>query len=783
MSNSYNFTGNVHQAIPDLKPADFSSVFSASVASGDFIKQVTTSNGQTLTAISADPLTENKQSVVMMSGVQPVSIPHYFEIEATLSQRVRGPHAFIEAVDRGTAAPAVQSWSIASITQATTTLTVVFNTAPAIVLGDFLSISGVSDNRLNYHNLVVATISQDGLTITATVSDDATLPSVSVGPLTSQGVATLVPHSYGANNYWGIRLTGAATTSAAHITRFGGSPEMLSGTFTGSQLVTVASSAPVWTSAATGAYSVKATSRYSVRCDARQVAFADVATDTASIQTIRTIRSGVKPSLLGDYVVRYRVVSPISMTRPIAKITTISKSGTTTATVNTDVAHGLVTGQYVTIKGVRDQTNFASITTPVAVTVVSPTQFQLVLGSAVTASSTGGAVILSNGGYDQPGIIGQAVQSVARDANNYVTCVGSASWSGVQVGEYYNLYGVRDAAGADLGFDGVYEAVTVNTTTLVLKPVTESISGSVLAPVGTVVTTTNSSGALILRQTLRVHDIVLESYDHNRVIIDGQGASDLTKALPVVLASSPSVNQGTASVISSTSGLGGWYTHPAIIGITDIASAAITATSTSSAISNNLGSAFQVAIPVTAVSGTTPTMDVRIEESHDGGTNYVTLYEFQRITAIGYYVSPMLRCNGRTIRFVRTIAGTTPSFTHSVVRNLWPSTPADKISRLFDRSISLTTLNATTSSLLAGSASNAQLVLSLGAATTPPVMKLQGSDDNVNWYDLSASTLTGVASSTVQLSVPSINALYIRGVVSTAGATVTPGYVMIKAWG
>lgn len=782
MSNNYSFSGNVHQVVSDLKPGDYASVFTPNIASGDFLKYVQTSNGQTVTALSIDPLNENKQSIITMTGIQPASVPHYFEVEASIAQRVRGPYALIEAIERGTSAPAIQSWPLASIQQGGSTITLIFNTAPSVYLGDFLSISGVSDNRLNYHNLVVGTISQDGLTITSTVSDDATLPPVTVGPLLTQGTATYFPHSYGANNYWGIRFTGSASTSAAHITRFGGSPEMASGTFAGSQLVTVASSAPVWTSAATGAYGLKTTSRYQVRCDARTVAFSDVATDTAASASVRTIRSGVKPDHGGEYIIRYRAVSPISMTRPVAKITTISKSGTTTATVNTDQAHGLVTGQYVTIKGVRDQTNFASITTPVAVTVLSSTQFQVVLGSAVTANSTGGAVILSNGGYDQPGVIGQAVQSVARDASNFVTCVGSASWSGVQVGEYYNLYGVRDSSGIDLGFDGVYQAVTVNTTTLVLKPVVESLSGTTLAPIGTVVTTTNSSGMVVLRQTLRLHDIVFECYDHNRVLIDGQGTSDLTKALPVVLASSATVNQGTAGTISSTSGLGGWYTHPAIIGITDITSAAITSTSTGSAISNNLGSAFQVAVPVTAVSGTTPTMDIRIEESHDGGTNWVTLYEFQRITATGYYVSPMLRCNGRSIRYVRTIAGTTPSFTHSLVRNLWPNTNADKIGRLFDRTVSLTTLNATTSALLAGSASNAQLVLNLGAATTPPVMKLQGSDDNLNWYDLSGTTLTGIASSTVSLTVTGINALYVRGIVSTAGATVTPGYVLIKVW-
>lgn len=42
--------------------------------------------------------------------------------------------------------------------------------------------------------------------------------------------------------------------------------------------------------------------------------------------------------------------------------------------------------------------------------------------------------------------------------------------------------------------------------------------------------------------------------------------------------------------------------------------------------------------------------------------------------------------------------------------------------------------------------------------------------------------LTGVASSTVQLTVTELSATFVRARVSTAGATVVAGYVSIKAW-
>lgn len=60
----------------------------------------------------------------------------------------------------------------------------------------------------------------------------------------------------------------------------------------------------------------------------------------------------------------------------------------------------------------------------------------------------------------------------------------------------------------------------------------------------------------------------------------------------------------------------------------------ITTSATSAAIANNLGNGFQVNVIVTAI-GATTTMDVRIEESFDGGINWVTLYGIQRISAIG----------------------------------------------------------------------------------------------------------------------------------------------------
>jgi hypothetical protein len=101
--------------------------------------------------------------------------------------------------------------------------------------------------------------------------------------------------------------------------------------------------------------------------------------------------------------------------------------------------------------------------------------------------------------------------------------------------------------------------------------------------------------------------------------------------------------------------------------ISDIPSSAITAT-VSTAITPTLGSNYIVSCFVTVVSGTSPSLILRVEESDDSGTNWFTVYIFPVITAVGNYRSPRLKLMGNRIRYVQTVAGTTPSFTRSISR-------------------------------------------------------------------------------------------------------------------
>jgi hypothetical protein len=213
----------------------------------------------------------------------------------------------------------------------------------------------------------------------------------------------------------------------------------------------------------------------------------------------------------------------------------------------------------------------------------------------------------------------------------------------------------------------------------------------------------------------------------------------------------------------------------------DVASAALTTSTTTSAFTPTFGCSYEVNVPVTAVSGTTPTLDIGIEESDDGGTNWFRVYDFPRITATGMYRSPKLPLTGNRVRYVQTVGGTTPSFTRAVNR-LQSSDSVAPVRQLIDRTLVPNTLNSVTPSLDVKNCRNAQVVINIGIATTPQATQIEGSDDGgLTWYAMGAP-INAVASSTVQLTVANMHTNLLRARVSTAGSGVTAGYVAIKGF-
>lgn len=567
---------DVYQVVPDFKTAaeffdaygNFSDV---NIAGGDFVTLQRTANGQQITALSASSLNAGESKVKLNLSAK---LPCALEIEASMirnRQQFATLTMFKEA-ETG-ANPAPGPFNIASIHQsnadfgavysgvAGTICTIVLDTAlapmgsvDAVFVGDWVHIDGIVNSRLNYQNACIKWISQDRKTITVGFSDEVALPSLAI-PAINPTLGTAKLYVYqdfsGADTAAGYRFAGTSATSACLLALFGGAAgadKRISGTLIGDHRTTIATTAPTYNAGANGNYELRATSRYRIEARPSEVAFLDKASDNVGVQwAARGCYTAVKPDVEAALSPRFRVYQPPGMSRPIAKIASIAKTGTTTATVATKSPHGLVTGQYVNVKGVRDQVNFTSMTTAAAVTVIDATTFTITLGSAVTATSQGGAVHLINGGADQPGIIGQYIQSVAVGADGVVTMVGNTNWSGLNIGDYVDVYGVIDTAGNDLVVDGAWEVFGTSSANLYLKPITD-ILGVRRSPAPVTMGVTNCGGVVILRTTLRAHDMMFEAWDETKVVIDGQGTTRADKAIPVVgVGGSMTASQSTAA--------------------------------------------------------------------------------------------------------------------------------------------------------------------------------------------------------------------------------------------
>ena len=853
LTNKGNFPVAVQEGTVVIKGAndkwrdsfekDDSTLWTKSLDSGDFYSLGGNVQGAGWGQLSKSALTNNTVSKILSKNT--FTMPTRIGYGMSLSQRISGelfsvdvvsvdPISGLEIVQSGESSTSItDSVAISVLSVSSNTATIYTGAAHNFKYDDLVVISGAIDTRVNVLARIISIINNRCVQISLTIAN----ATYTTG---SNAVISKVNLSNGNPDIAGITYYDTNTSIANYYHRAQGSPQFLSaasgfGAYYTDALVPSAQ-----------AYTYNMQPRFNSEIVAAMdvLRFGTVSTDSPSLGSFYK-RTQVIPDPLATYALRLKATTLPNKAVPIS-IASATKSASATATVVTDVAHGLETGAYVRIYGANDQGNWANVTTEAVITKVSATSFTVTWGASTTGTIYGGYVIPVHGTGSVTGAVNVGV--LGTTWANGKLFVGTSATPPVSVGDTIRLIGLRDTTGAVIpNTSGRFRVAALNpnimenailtgaittasSATVTLADTSALVFGSIISgtgiPAGTKIagitgtsltlsatataagntwlTMTGmalepldftapansqpmlaiSSGGIIRETDMRINFVRCLDYTRTPVeVTGGHTANDSQLAVPVAFTTSVASNQGAAASISATTGLGGWYTHPAITGIADIASAAITATTTTSAISNALGNAFEVVVVNTAMSGTSPTLDVSIEESFDGGTNWHTLYQFERINLAAQVAkSPMLRANGRHIRYVQTVGGTSPSFTRAITRNVFPSSTADKIARLVDRSIVLTTLNSTTPSLFAGSASNAQIVVNIGAATTAPVFKIQGSEDNVNWYDLSATTLTAVASSTVQLTLNNINAPYIRGIISTAGATVTAGHVVLKAW-
>jgi hypothetical protein len=271
----------------------------------------------------------------------------------------------------------------------------------------------------------------------------------------------------------------------------------------------------------------------------------------------------------------------------------------------------------------------------------------------------------------------------------------------------------------------------------------------------------------------------IERFSYQPVSLVNTKAQAYNTPLPVVVGN---ILTGTLNAVTFVSTVGA--VTSANLGlqssITDVASAALTTTTTTAALTPTFGIGYRVVIPVTAVTGTNPTLDVSIEESSDGGTNWFKVYDFPRITAAGIYQSSSLRILGNRLRYVQTVGGTTPSFTRSVNR-LQNNYDASQNIQLISRTIELNTLNSTTVSIPCEMVSTWHIAIRATAQTTAATVALQFSDDGANWFTSSAAvtSVVGIASAKVTGELWR----FARAIVTAAGSGITLDNVTIKGFG
>jgi hypothetical protein len=748
--------------------------------------------GSKYLVISKDPLSENTTTTV--EAITRFRMPVELCIGVHMSQRTVGQEFGIKIVSTETPLSIPADVAILAIQQATTTLTVTTAVAHGLRIGARIGIYGVFDSRMNYSAVTVATV-PTAVQFTVTAGQNGSIPSVTAGPFAS-GFVTVRPAMSGAPNGISQVFDGTTVTQASFYARAGGNDAMedmiASGTFAGDHRVTVGTTASVQPVNALGTYSFQPTTEYRVVMFPEKQQWSDSAVDSIVEATSRSNRTQVVPDPHQTYKLLLSATNLRSFTRPVAQIISAVKATVTNvATVTTDVAHGLTTADIIVLCGARDTVNFGNVIAGTAIAaILSSTSFNVVWGTTAQFTTYGGYVARVNGGQLMQGALTQVANTISR-ASNVVTVVSLVSWTGVLVGDYVNLIGARDSTVSSLGVDGSYRVREINGTSLRLEPI-----GT--APTGADFVSATVGGAVIKRTDMRISYVRILPFERARFESVGRPVNDVSQAMPVAIKNVPAVtlNSGiltTCSTVTNVTtvatvtnvGAVGTVTACNLSAATIIdASGAITTTATTSNLSTNNNSMVTFGVSVTAVSGTIPTCDVVVQESMDN-INWYDIYHFERITGVTGVISPPIRLQGQQIRYVRTITGTTPSFTMQLLR-LVRHISGPTFRRIFDRAITPNTLNSTTAAMNCEGCDTVQLIQSSAAgASVAPVFTLEGSETGVSteWYALGSTTVTGTASTTSSANYVGAIPKFLRARVSTVGTGAVINYLSLKARG
>lgn len=241
-----------------------------------------------------------------------------------------------------------------------------------------------------------------------------------------------------------------------------------------------------------------------------------------------------------------------------------------------------------------------------------------------------------------------------------------------------------------------------------------------------------------------------------------------------------SLNQKDVAVIGTATVSGTVNVNPAVaVFSTQVASAARTTSGNSGTLTQaapNNAAIFEV--NVTAVSGTSPTLDLVFQESYDNGTTWTDEWHWERITTSTQISTPLFVTGTGKFRFVWTLGGTTPSFTFSI-GGTQGTNNGQWIRRFFDRTIDPNTTNSTTAAFNGDGCKSYNFTASVSACTLFPTFALQLSEDGVN-YATTSDTLPLVTNGTFISSTFVSASKFVRLVASTGGTTCVLGFTALR---
>lgn len=565
-SAAANIKTKFREAFETYNPANGKWV--ESKGSGDLVFVDGNAVAASYLVVSKSPL--NPNTVTEIETVARFGMPVELSVGLSMSQRTLGQEFSVEMVSDAEIAP-VPDIEIANISQATTTLTINTTLPHGLVPGKRIGVKNVPDSRFNYPALVVASIPSP-TQITCTAGPGGTIPSVTAGPFTSGSIYFRSALGF-ADNGASMVLENATVTNASFYVRSESGDTLPSGTVLGNHSITIGTTASTQAINAAYTYAFQPTTEYRLALMADRLQWSDATVDALTASNNRVTRTQVVPSPEANYKLRIRATNNDSLTVPTAQIVSVSKAGSTTATIVFDRPHGLTTADVFVAYGVRDQTNFANLATATAIaSVVDATTITAIWGASVTATSYGGYVAKVQGGNLMSALgQGAVVCSTATVTNGILTLVGNTNWSGLLVGDCVDSIGIRNAVdGASLGVDGAYRVRSVSTVNLEL----ERIDG-VAMPADFV--TTNAGGTVIKRTDLRISFVRIFDFDRERVEILPRPTGDIAASMPVSVQNVPAVtvSSGTITTVSTVTAV---TTVSAVTAVTNAGTPAAPAT-------------------------------------------------------------------------------------------------------------------------------------------------------------------------------------------------------------